>query len=95
MKPAPLRRQTRAADIEALVGELREHLRAARDYAFHSLETTGVAELLPRPSQKELAHRLDITASRVSRSINDRDAQQLKLLWKLADDVEGIMRYGR
>lgn len=93
--PAPLRRQTRAADIEALVGELREHLRAARDYAFHTLESTGVAELLPRPSQKELAQRLDITESRVSRSINDQDAQQLKLLWELADDVDGIMRYGR
>ena len=94
-KPAPIRRQTRAADIEALVGELREHLRAARDFAFHTLETNGVAELLPRPSQKDLAQRLGITSSRVSRSINDEDAQQLKLLWKLADDIDGIMRYGR
>lgn len=94
-KPAPVRRQTRAADIEALVSELREHLRSARDYAFHTLDTTGVAELLPRPSQKDLAQRLGITTSRISRSINDDDAQQLKLLWELADDIEGIMRFGR
>lgn len=94
-KPAPVRRQTRAADIEALVCELREHLRSARDYAFHTLDTTGVAELLPRPSQKDLAQRLGITTSRISRSINDDDAQQLKLLWELADDIEGIMRFGR
>lgn len=94
-KPAAVRRQTRAADIEALVSELREHLRSARDYAFHTLDTTGVAELLPRPSQKDLAQRLGITTSRISRSINDEDAQQLKLLWELADDIEGIMRYGR
>ena len=94
-KPAPIRRQTRAADIEALVSELRTHLRSARDYAFHTLDTTGVAELLPRPSQKDLAQRLGITESRISRSIHDDEAQQLKLLWELADDIEGIMRFGR
>lgn len=94
-KLAPTRRQTRAADIEALVGELKQHLRAARDHAYHSLDSSGAPALLPRPSQKDLSRRIGVTESRVSRSLNDPEAHQLQLLWNLADDLEGVMRFGR
>ncbi|RLS53456.1 MAG: hypothetical protein DWH91_14445 [Planctomycetota bacterium] len=94
-KPAPTRRQTRAADIEALVGELKQHLRAARDHAYHTLDASGVPALLPRPSQKDLSRRIGVTESRISRSLNDPEAQQLQLLWNLADDLDGVMRFGR
>ncbi|MGC1276554.1 MAG: hypothetical protein WBC44_22870 [Planctomycetaceae bacterium] len=92
-KAAPARRQSRAADIEALVAELSQHLRAARDHAFHTRDTQGAAALLPRPSQKELARRLGITESRVSRSLNDPHARQLQLLWGMAEDLDAILRH--
>lgn len=93
-KPATPKRQTRAVDIEALIAELKQHLRAARDHAFFSRDSTGIPVLLPRPTQKQLAQRLGISESRVSRSLNDDEATQLKLLWNLADDLEGVLRYG-
>jgi len=92
-KPASTRRQSRAADIEALVAELRQHLRSARDHAFHTRESRGVPTLLPRPTQKDLARRLGITESRVSRSLNDERAIELRLLWNLADDLDQVLRF--
>lgn len=89
------RRRSRVMDIEALTGELCQHLQVARDHAFHTLDTTGIPELLPRPTQKELAHRLNLTESRVSRSLKDPGARELKLLWDLADNLEGILQFGR
>lgn len=70
-KAVPTRRKTRATDIEALVAELKQHLRAARDHANHTLATQGEPLLLPRPTQKDLARRVGITESRVSRSLRD------------------------
>ena len=92
-KPAPTRRKTRATDIEALVVELKQHLRAARDYADHSLATRGEPRLLPRPTQKDLARRVGITESRVSRSLRDPRATELRLLWSLADDLDQVLRF--
>lgn len=92
-KPAPTRRQSRAADIDALVAELKQHLRSARDHAFHTRESRGVPALLPRPTQKDLARRLGITESRVSRSLNDERAAELCLLWSLADDLDQVLRF--
>ncbi|MFV0443615.1 MAG: hypothetical protein ACK5Q5_08590 [Planctomycetaceae bacterium] len=93
-RSASSRRQSRAGDIEALTAELKLHLKAARDHAFHTRDTQGVPLLLPRPTQKELARRLGITESRISRSLNDPEATQLKLLWNLADDLDQILRHG-
>jgi hypothetical protein len=90
----PARRQSRATDIDALAAELKQHLRAARDHAYHTRDTQGVPALLPRPTQEELAQRLGISESRVSRSLKDERAAELRLLWKLADDLEGLMRFG-
>lgn len=92
-KPAPTRRQSRAGDIDALVAELKQHLRSARDHAFHTHDSRGVPALLPRPTQKDLARRLGITESRVSRSLNDERAVELRLLWNLADDLDQVLRF--
>lgn len=92
-KRAPTRRQTRAADIDALVAELKQHLRSARDYAYETREARGVPALLPRPTQKDLARRLGITESRISRSLNDGRATELQLLWNLADDLDQVLRF--
>jgi hypothetical protein len=92
-KPVPTRRKTRATDIEALVAELKQHLRAARDHAEHTLATQGEPRLLPRPTQKDLARRVGITESRVSRSLNDPRANELRLLWNLADDLDQVLRF--
>lgn len=92
-KPAPTRRQSRAGDIDALVAELKQHLRSARDHAFHTRESRGVPALLPRPTQKDLARRLGITESRISRSLNDERAAELRLLWNLADDLDQVLRF--
>ncbi len=92
-KPAPTRRQSRAGDIDALVAELKQHLRSARDYAYQTRETRGVPALLPRPSQKDLARRLGITESRLSRSLHDERATELRLLWRVADDLEQVLRF--
>lgn len=92
-KPVPTRRKTRATDIEALVAELKQHLRAARDHANHTLVTQGAPRLLPRPTQKDLARRVGITESRVSRSLNDPRANELRLLWNLADDLDQVLRF--
>jgi hypothetical protein len=51
------RRGPRAAKIERLVTELKAHLKAARDHAVATRDATGVPQLLPRPSEKELAER--------------------------------------
>jgi hypothetical protein len=92
-KAVPTRRKTRATDIEALVAELKQHLRAARDHADHTLAMQGEPRLLPRPTQKDLARRVGITESRVSRSLNDPRAIELRLLWNVADDLDQVLRF--
>lgn len=92
-KAVSTRRKTRATDIEALVAELKQHLRAARDHADHTLAMQGEPRLLPRPTQKDLARRVGITESRVSRSLNDPHATELRLLWNLADNLDQVLRF--
>lgn len=92
-RPLP-KRASRAADIERLTRELAAHVRSARDYAFDARDRTGTPQLLPRPTQKELARRLGITESRISRSLHDGDAHQLRFLWELAVDLDRLMTAG-
>lgn len=93
-KPAK-RRATRATAIDALEQALIEHIISARDHA-HSEDQRGrSAELLPRPSQKQLAQQLDLSRSAVSRAFNDSNAHTLRMLWALADDLERVMEYRR
>lgn len=83
------RRSSRTAKIELLVQELTQHLRSAADHA----HATG--ELLPRPTQQELARRTSMSKSDVSRCIKDSSANQLQLLWQTADDLDAVLRLPR
>jgi hypothetical protein len=84
-KPQP-RRSSRTAKIELLVNELTQHLRSAADHAHAS------GELLPRPTQQELARRTSMSKSDVSRCLKDSSAKQLRLLWQTADDLDAVLR---
>jgi acyl-CoA synthetase (AMP-forming)/AMP-acid ligase II len=68
------RRGNRTANIEKLVGELKEHYRAARDHYYHS-----DGKILARPTQGELASRIGARQSDVSRCLNDPDAVLLQM----------------
>lgn len=92
-KRPPRKRAERAAKIEALVRDMAEHLRAARDYAYASKERTGTPELLPRPSQQDLAKRTGLTKADVSRCLADESARELRLYWETALDLDQIMRW--
>lgn len=92
-KKRPKKRSGRAAKIEALKIELMKHLREARDHAFHSKQATGVPELLPRPTQRELALRVGISETDVSRCFKDPQARELKYCWDLAYDLNRIMEW--
>ena len=89
----PRKRSQRTAEIAALVAELREYLRTARDYAVATRQQTGEAKLLPRPTQLELERRLGISQCNISRCLKDPDARELQFLWKLALDRERILAY--
>ncbi|QDT62431.1 hypothetical protein SV7mr_49790 [Stieleria bergensis] len=84
-KPQP-RRSSRTAKIELLVNELTQHLRSAADHA----HATG--ELLPRPTQQELARRTRMSKSDVSRCLKDSSSKQLRLLWQTAEDLHAVLR---
>lgn len=93
--PAPKRavrkRAARAAKIEALLAELVQHLRSARDHAFVTEAQRGQAELLPRPTQKQLAERTGLSESDVSRCLADPVARELRLYWETALDLGQLM----
>jgi hypothetical protein len=86
------KRGRRAAKIEKLTQEMNEHLRAARDHAFFTRETSDVPELLPRPTQKELSARTGLSESDVSRCLKDKKAKELQICWHAALDVDQVMR---
>jgi hypothetical protein len=91
-KPTP-KRGSRAANIEKLEKELIEHIMAARSYAIETKGETGVPELLPRPLQKKLAERCQISESDVTRCF--QDSPQLRKLYEIAGDVDDVLLYGR
>ena len=87
------KRAERAAKIEALEKELIAHLHAARDHAYATSDHTGTPELLPRPSQKQLARRAGLTEADVSRCLKDPAAEVLRLFWQTTLDLDQIMRW--
>jgi hypothetical protein len=90
-KPKPLRKRAeRVANIEILVKFLKEHVEAARDYA-QTTADTGDAQLLPRPSQRDLAKLVEITEMAASRCFRDPAARELRLLWELAGDLDRLL----
>ena len=90
-RPIP-KRASRAADIEALSAEMREHLRAARRHALDTLDQTGKPQLLPRPTQAQLARRVGRSQHTVSRCLKDPTATELQFLWDLAIDLDRVLR---
>ena len=89
------KRADRAANIEALKKELIAHIQAARDHAQAAVDFGREPELLPRPSQRELAERIGITESAASRCFHDPAATELNLLWKTAEDLDSVLRFVR
>jgi hypothetical protein len=93
-KPKPPRkRDGRAGKIERMVRELRTHLREARDNAHATRDLTGTPQLLPRPTQKDLAARCGLTEADVSRCLKDPEAHLLRLLWEAAADLDRILAW--
>ncbi len=93
-KPQQLsKRATRAAAIEALRKELNAHIVAAADYAFETNERNGTPELLPKPTQAELAERIGVSPPTLGRCLADGAAPELRILWEAADDVYEVMKW--
>ena len=87
------KRSSRAACIDALKKALREHLIAARDHAYSSRNKDQGPKLLLRPTQQQLADRLNVSVSAVCRAINDSSDRELPILWDMANDIHQIMKY--
>lgn len=87
------KRSDRAINIERLKDEMIKHLLAARDHAWDTKDRTGTAELLPRPTQKELGELSGLSETGVSRCLNDPRARELKTYWDTADDLNLIMKF--
>lgn len=93
-KPRPRpKRGARAAAIEALRLELNAHILAAADHAFDTSERTGTPELLPKPTQAELAERIGVSPPTLGRCLADKAAPELRILWEAADDVYEVMKW--
>lgn len=95
-QPAPTKkRASRATGIETLKLELIEHIKAAKDHAHVALEMDREPELLPRPSMADLGRRAGLPRHGVSRCFADPAAQELRLLWQMAGDLDSILRYSK
>ena len=95
-KPMPVKRPSRkradrAATIEVLVRLMKAHILAARDFARATAER-GMPELLPRPTQRDLARQAGIVEVAVSRCLRDSAARELRLLWKTAANLDELLR---
>ncbi len=86
------KRESRATTLDGLKRELREHLRAAKAH-YHGMAERGRADLLPRPTQQDLARRLGVSEPTVSRCLNDELDQELKMLWAGAADIDYVRRF--
>lgn len=65
----------------------------AADHAFDTEARTGTPVLLPKPTQAELAARINVSAPTLSRCMEDRSAPELRILWDAADDVYEVMKW--
>jgi hypothetical protein len=82
----PTRRGSREVKITRLVDELKEHYHLAKDHYYAS-----DGDILPRPTQEELAKRTGICQGVVSRCLKDKSAIVLSTLWKNAENIEAIL----
>lgn len=87
MSHEPFRRTLRRLDDEPPVffaNEVERHLFPIRD-------TLGTPELLPRPSQQDLAKRAGLTETDVSRCLKDPAARELRLQWETALELDKVL----
>jgi hypothetical protein len=89
------KRSSRKTLIASIKKALRKHLMAARDKAFSSSKRSGIPELLPRPTQEQLAKQLKVDVSSISRAINDTSDREISFLWEIANDVDQVMNFKR
>ena len=80
-----MKRGNRTANIEKLVAEMKELCRSSKDHYY----THG--QLLPRPTQAELARRVGLRQNEVSRCIADPDATILQLLWQECENEKYVL----
>jgi len=88
------KRAERTHDIGILTRVLIEHLRSARDHVQAAIDHGREPQLLPRPTQRELARLAGFTEVRVSRCLRDAAARELRMLWEGANDLDTVLRMG-
>lgn len=90
MKRTIARRGSRMSNFEKLIHELEEHVISCYSYI---LETgrCGEADVLPPPTQKQLARMTGLSEVAVSRCLNDKGApQDLRELYENIRTVRGV-----
>ena len=93
-RPKGTRRGERLEAIAALERAYTAHLIGAKSHAQATLERHGVAELLPFPSQEEVARQIKLTTTRASNAINDVDAgAYLRELIAIGGSVESVLSF--
>jgi hypothetical protein len=80
------RRAPRSTNIECLTAILKEHYRMSKDHYYNT-----DCQLLPRPTQAELARKIGSRQDVVSRCLNDSEATMLKFLWDNAENPDVIL----
>jgi len=69
------------------------HIRAARDHAFDLIQSNREPKLLKRPSKSELSRRAGLKPFHFTRCFNDDP--MFRELWRIADNLDLVMKYGR
>ena len=82
--PKPLR-ASRAASIELLTDIMKDHIRAVCEHADFT-GRNGDFRFIPRPTQTKLAEMAKIPQYEVSRCLDDKRADMLRLLWEKSED---------
>ena len=93
VKKKPRQHGPRAVHIDAIMSELQQHLRAARDHAITTRDQTGEPALLKPPTKETLAKLVGVHKSTVTHCFRDKSAVMLNYLWNLAHDVDRILDY--
>jgi hypothetical protein len=86
VKSDTVRQRRRVVKIDLLTTAMKEHYRIAKDYYYSS-----GGEILPRPTQVELAERVGTTQDVVSRCLKDDKAVVLRTLWENAENLKVIL----
>jgi hypothetical protein len=89
----PRKRRDRAAKIEQLEQVLEQHLLAARDHAWATMDRAGAPTLLLRPTQKDLAKQTGLSEPDVSRCLSDPAGKYLRFLWETALHLDEVLRW--